>query len=130
MGKHWTPNRIETDVSLNIPDLWFRFGAEFTGWMELKQIHAWERDKTRITRVPNLTLGQKIWLRDNHAAGANTWLLLWIQRSGDYLFVPGNKVALIGDIPQEDTEARGFRYRGLPHPATIKQMLKGRGEII
>lgn len=124
MGRDWQADRIETrDTALNVPDVNFLFRGEFTGWIELKQIDAWHRNNTQVTHIPNLTIGQKIWLRDHHAAGANCWLLLWVQRSGDYLFIPGNRVGLIGDLPRRGVEDQSFPYRGLPAAHTIKRIL-------
>lgn len=132
MDGHWTPDRVENRVALNMPDLWFRFGGKdaFTGWIELKQIFRWAHRRTEPTRVPNLTSGQKKWLIDNHKAGANTWLLLHIRLTNEYLFIPGDEVLLIGDITQAEVYSRAYEiFHGLPTASTIREILATKGRL-
>lgn len=131
MKGHWEADRIENGVGRNIPDVWFRFGGQdaFTGWIELKQIFRWNIRKTVPTKIPHFTSGQKRWLKLNHEAGANAWMLLNVRLTNEYLFIPGSEVSLIGDSTQAEVNASAYEiFHGLPTAGTIRTILHTEGK--
>lgn len=131
MGGQWEADRVENSLGRDMPDIYFRFGGEepFCGWIELKQIFSWSRQKGRKTGVPTFTRGQKGWLSRHHRAGANCWVLLHVRLTNEYIFMPGDKAGILGDVTEQEVKANSYEYfHGLPNHATIRSILQSRGE--
>ena len=132
MKDHWDADRIENSVGRNIPDVWFRFGGHngFTGWIELKQIFRWNAKTHMSTKVPHFTAGQKSWLYLNHRAGANTWVLLHVRLTDEYLFIPGSKVFRLGDCNRLEAFDLAYEvFHGMPSAAAARGILASKGEL-
>ncbi len=73
---------VENPAQPGTPDVNF-----VEGWIELKKLNAWPRDKMAIVKCEHFTPQQRNWLSLRHRKGGNVWLLLQVKN--EWLLLKG-----------------------------------------
>lgn len=83
------PVRVENPIHPGTPDVNLRTGA----WIELKAIAKWPARAATIVQIPHFTPQQRVWLLRRSLAGGQTYLLLEVVRTREWLLFDGKVAA-------------------------------------
>jgi hypothetical protein len=94
--EHWHAIRVENPALPGTPDVNY-VGHGVEGWIELKQIASWPKDKRDLVRIPHYRPEQKEWLSTRFAKGGRCYMLL--QAGRRWLLLSGRYARVIGQAP-------------------------------
>lgn len=84
----WHVSRHEDSVTLGIPDISFGIDG-IGGWIELKYLKNWPKQKNTKVKIHHLTMLQCKWLYSRGLTSGNCWIFVQIEK--DYLLYPWNQ---------------------------------------
>ena len=94
MKHYWIARRLECSYPSGVPDVYYRLphhGRWYPGWIELKYLPKYPKNRTLKIRIDHFTKEQKLWIRQELRTGGVSLLLLKIERT---VFLLDEKTAL------------------------------------
>lgn len=125
IGNSWHATRHEDGLSKGIPDVSFGvFGSQ--GWIELKVISDWPKDRKAIVQVKHFTKEQKSWIYTRGMIGGRCWLLLKIEKGNQWLLFNHKQALLVGTLDGKDlTQAAKRIWTGVPGDEFLTTITQG-----
>lgn len=88
----WLPRRIECNYPAGILDIYYRLpglppfsGRWYRGWMELKYLPEYPKNKDLLIKIKHFTKEQKLSMKEEKSTGNVAWLFLKIAQ--DYFLI-------------------------------------------
>lgn len=116
---------VENSVYAGTPDVNY---AE--GWLELKWVRSWPKNRDTPLRVPHFTQQQKLWLTRRWRSGGAAYLLLKVSR--DWLLFDGPTAAkVLGTSTRQELRENALRVwpRGLAEKELVRELRYGRQDL-
>ncbi len=109
MGKRWNAQRHEDSIGVGIPDVSYGL-RNVNGWIELKQLPAWQKRRTTIVKIRHFTPQQRAWSMNRGRTGGRCFLFLKVQQ--EYVLLPWTEVKIDDHQTRSKMIATGSYWRG------------------
>lgn len=98
MKGRWHVQRHEDRLAKGIPDVSYALQGH-CGWVELKFVPRWPRNRSDALRIPHLTIEQRLWLSKRGEHSDLVWVLLQVEK--EYLLINHRHIDLVGHVNRE-----------------------------
>lgn len=104
MGKTWEADRVENKIGVDFPDICYSILGRH-GFIELKYLCQWPRDRTIIIKFKENIEGQKRWAKRHGNMGGGCFFLLWVRETMEYFLFDHKRAQILNKGTQSELRA-------------------------